>query len=139
MSTNDDATVDPDDTHCRHNRRPSVQFIAKDLIRRRSSGNDRQQQRLLSINSIHEARARESDRLTSYSENGTSQADSRREKHRTPPTAVSPRFVSSSSLATASDSDSDADDRNGVNTREMQHVGSLVVPVDCLTLQRLLF
>ena len=75
MSTNDDTTASPDESFTRHNRRSSVKFIAKDVIRRRSSGTERQQQRLLSVSSIHDARAHESERLVSYSESRTRQSD----------------------------------------------------------------
>lgn len=56
-----EALSDREKTHCRRNRRPSVQFIDKNLIRRRSSGLEKHSQhnqiqvpRLPSINSNDE-------------------------------------------------------------------------------------
>jgi len=56
-----EAITDREKVHCRRNRRPSVQFIDKNLIRRRSSGLEKHSQynqvqvsRLPSINSNDE-------------------------------------------------------------------------------------
>jgi hypothetical protein len=55
MSNNEhddeEAAVDREKAQCRRNRRPSVQFIDKNLIRRRSSGNEKSAQRLATNNS----------------------------------------------------------------------------------------
>ena len=51
------------------NRRPSVQFIDKNVIRRRSSGNEKPTQRLSSINSNAESESTDFDYLQQYSEN----------------------------------------------------------------------
>jgi hypothetical protein len=76
MSTNEndneEAAADREKARCRRNRRPSVQFIDKNLNRRRSSGNEKQQQqqqRLSSINSNHETESVDLDRSQQYSEN----------------------------------------------------------------------
>jgi len=70
---NDDeeAAADREKPRYRSDRRTSVQFIDKNLIRRRSSGNDKpaQSQRLTSINSNYESESFDLDRLQQYSEN----------------------------------------------------------------------
>lgn len=67
-ANDDEAFVDPDKGQCRRHRRSSVQFIDKNLIRRRSSGNDKSgpQQRLLSFDTPYELDDR--DRLEHYCE-----------------------------------------------------------------------
>jgi hypothetical protein len=73
MSNNEvddeEAAADREKARCRRNRRPSVQFIDINLIRRRSSGNEKQSQRLSSINSNLESESSDFDRLQQYSEN----------------------------------------------------------------------
>ena len=68
-----ESSIDHDKAHSRRNRRSSVQFIDKNLIRRRSSGNDKpvstQPLRLLSINSNCETESSDLDYLQQYSEN----------------------------------------------------------------------
>lgn len=68
---NDEAAADRETARCRQNRRPSVQFIDKNLIRRRSSGNEKptsaQPQRLSSINSNYEVDPNDIDHLQQYS------------------------------------------------------------------------
>jgi hypothetical protein len=67
-----EAASDREKALCRRNRRTSVQFIDKNLIRRRSSGNDKPTQaqpRLLSINANGETEAVDLDYLQQYSEN----------------------------------------------------------------------
>lgn len=68
----EEAAADREKARCRRNRRPSVQFIDKNLIRRRSSGNEKspqvQSQRLLSINSTAEIDSVDLDHLQHYSE-----------------------------------------------------------------------
>ncbi len=49
-----EALAEVEKIRCRSNRRPSVQFIDKNVIRRRSSGPDKQQPRLPSISSKFE-------------------------------------------------------------------------------------
>jgi hypothetical protein len=71
---NDDeeAAADREKARCRRNRRTSVQFIDKNVIRRRSSGNEKasqSQSRLLSINSNCETDSSDFDHLQQYSEN----------------------------------------------------------------------
>jgi len=69
---NDDeeAAADREKARCRRNRRTSVQFIDKNVIRRRSSGNEKaSQSRLLSINSNGETDSSDFDHLQQYSEN----------------------------------------------------------------------
>jgi hypothetical protein len=72
---NDDqeAAADREKPRYRSDRRTSVQFIDKNLIRRRSSGNDKpaqsQSQRLTSINSNYGSESVDLDRLRQYSEN----------------------------------------------------------------------
>ncbi|CAF0942457.1 unnamed protein product [Rotaria sordida] len=98
----DEAAAEHEKVECRRNRRTSIQFIDKNLIRRRSSGNEKQgqpqqqqqqqqqPQRLLSINSSLDVESVDLDHLQQYT--------------------------------TASDSDSDADDDEcGVNIRALQH------------------
>ncbi|CAF1005467.1 unnamed protein product [Rotaria sp. Silwood1] len=89
----DELAVDPEKVQGRRNRRTSIQFIDKNLIRRRSSGNEKPQgqqtQRLSSINSTSDKDSVDLDHLQQYT--------------------------------TASDSDSDADDECGINIRELQH------------------
>jgi hypothetical protein len=76
MSNNEhddeEAAADREKARCRRNRRPSVQFIDKNVIRRRSSGNEKpsqsQPQRLLSINSNCETDSSDFDHLQQYSE-----------------------------------------------------------------------
>jgi len=100
-----EAITDREKVHCRRNRRPSVQFIDKNLIRRRSSGLEKHSQynqvqvsRLPSINSNDE----------------TESTDTVDEQKPSLPIQYS----------TASDSDSDAEDGSGPNIREMQHKNS---------------
>jgi hypothetical protein len=73
MSNNEvddeEAAADREKARCRRNRRPSVQFIDINLIRRRSSGNEKQSQRLSSINSNLESEPSDFDHLQQYSEN----------------------------------------------------------------------
>ena len=79
MSTNEhepDAEIVSDlaKARCRRNRRPSVQFIDKNLIRRRSSGQEKQQlvaqkAPLPSITSIDESEATDADQQQQYCEN----------------------------------------------------------------------
>jgi hypothetical protein len=67
-----EAAADREKARCRRNRRPSVQFIDKNLIRRRSSGNDKPTQaqpRLSSINSNGGIESVDYDYLQQYSEN----------------------------------------------------------------------
>ena len=67
-----EAAADREKARCRRNRRPSVQFIDKNLIRRRSSGNDKPTQaqpRLLSITSHGGNESVDLDYLQQYSEN----------------------------------------------------------------------
>ncbi len=72
---NDDeeAAADREKPRYRSDRRTSVQFIDKNLIRRRSSGNDKpaqsQSQRLPSINTNYESQSFDFDRSQQYSEN----------------------------------------------------------------------
>jgi len=69
----EEAAADNEKVQCRRNRRPSVQFIDKSLIRRRSSGNEKpsltQSPRLLPINSNCENISNDLDYLQQYSEN----------------------------------------------------------------------
>ena len=67
-ANDDEAFADPEKGQCRRHRRSSVQFIDKSLIRRRSSGNDKQglQQRLLSFDTPYELD--DLDRLQHYCE-----------------------------------------------------------------------
>jgi hypothetical protein len=81
MSTNEcdaaapEAVTDHEKTEIRRNRRPSVQFFDKNLIRRRSSGQEKQQQlqqqlpRLPSIDSNDESEAPDVDRQKHDCEN----------------------------------------------------------------------
>lgn len=77
MSNNEiddeEAAADREKARCRRNRRPSVQFIDRNVIRRRSSENEKsaqvQAQRLLSINSTGETESVGLDHLQQYSEN----------------------------------------------------------------------
>ncbi|CAF3591356.1 unnamed protein product [Rotaria sp. Silwood1] len=96
----DELAVDPEKVQGRRNRRTSIQFIDKNLIRRRSSGNEKPQgqqtQRLSSINSTSDKDSVDLDHLQQYKNNQYTDA-------------------------TASDSDSDADDECGINIRELQH------------------
>lgn len=76
MSNNEhddqEAAADREKARCRRNRRPSVQFIDKNLIRRRSSGNDKPTQaqpRLSSINANGGTELIDLDYLQQYSEN----------------------------------------------------------------------
>ena len=63
----EEAVSDREKARCRRNRRPSVQFIDKNLIRRRSSGLEKQQSlgqqapRLSSINSTEETESTDVD------------------------------------------------------------------------------
>jgi hypothetical protein len=79
MSTNEhnvdaEAVADLEKARCRRNRRPSVQFIDKNLIKRRSSVPEKQhpsiqrKSRLASIHSNEEAEAAEVDRQQRYCE-----------------------------------------------------------------------
>ena len=134
QNTNDDETfIDPDKGQCRRHRRSSVQFIDKSLIRRRSSGNDKQgqQQRLLSFDTTYESNDLE--HFHRYSETPLPREKSSGDplspgcdKHRDICfiDCSSTSFFSSSLLATASDSDSDADDETGINIRELSHVSA---------------
>lgn len=67
----EEAAADREKARCRRNRRASIQFIDKTLIRRRSSGTDKQTQvqaqRLSSINSDKDSI--DLDHLQQYSEN----------------------------------------------------------------------
>jgi hypothetical protein len=68
----EEAVADREDARRRNNRRTSIQFIDKDLIRRRSSGNEKTspiQRRLSSINSTCESGSVDVDYLQQYSEN----------------------------------------------------------------------
>jgi hypothetical protein len=69
----EEAAADNEKAQCRRNRRPSVQFIDKSLIRRRSSENEKQSltqsKRLLPINSNCENISNDLDYLQQYSEN----------------------------------------------------------------------
>lgn len=71
QDNDEEAAADREKARCRRNRRPSVQFIDKNLIRRRSSGNEKpvQSQRLTSIHSNHEIDPLDFDRSQQYSEN----------------------------------------------------------------------
>ena len=67
-----EAAADREKARCRRNRRPSVQFIDKNLIRRRSSGNDKPthaQLRLSSLNATGGTDPSDLDYLQQYSEN----------------------------------------------------------------------
>ncbi|CAF4648087.1 unnamed protein product [Rotaria sp. Silwood1] len=93
-----EAISDLEKARCRRNRRPSVQFIDKNLIRRRSSGLEKQptltqqRTRLPSISSTDEYES-------TYVDNQKPES-------------------------TASDSDSDVEDGAGTDIREMQHKNS---------------
>jgi hypothetical protein len=70
----EEAVADREKARCRRNRRPSVQFIDRNLIRRRSTGQEKQQQilqqsRLPSIHSNEELEATESEQPRRYCEN----------------------------------------------------------------------
>lgn len=71
QDNDEEAAADREKARCRRNRRPSVQFIDKNLIRRRSSGNEKPvpSQRLTSIHSNHEIDTLDVDRSRQYSEN----------------------------------------------------------------------
>lgn len=70
---NDEAAADVEKAQCRRNRRTSIQFIDKNLIRRRSSGNEKpgsaQPPRLFSIDANCERESSDLDHLQQYSEN----------------------------------------------------------------------
>ncbi|CAF3409965.1 unnamed protein product [Rotaria socialis] len=88
-----EAAAELEKLDCRRNRRTSLQFIDKNVIRRRSSGNEKQgqppPQRLYSISSHPDRESSDLDHLQQYT--------------------------------TASDSDSDAEDECSVNIRELEH------------------
>ena len=129
---NDEAAADRETARCRQNRRPSVQFIDKNLSRRRSSGNEKpasaQPQRLSSINSNYEVDPNDIDHLQQYS----TQLSFRKSNNRffllrfffskTQSLSQNRTNCLSFFLATASDSDSDADDQTTINIRELEHV-----------------
>jgi hypothetical protein len=119
--TQDEEAVTDREKGYRRNRRPSVQFIDINIIRRRSSGNEKQPQRLTSINSNRENQSNDPDHLQQNSENlilnknfFVNDTDGLR---------VYIYICFFFFLATASDSDSDAEDGSSINIRELEHVG----------------
>lgn len=107
---------------CRRERRASVQFIDKNLIRRRSSGNEKQttQQRLIGLDAAEELTDR--DHLQNYSENPKMFFFLNRSLIAFSFNEHLNIFLLFFFPATGSDSDSDDDDETGINIREMSHV-----------------
>ncbi|CAF4018250.1 unnamed protein product, partial [Rotaria magnacalcarata] len=105
-----EATAELEELECRRNRRTSLQFIDKNVIRRRSSGNEKQGQspiqRLYSISSRPDREPSDLDHLQQYKLTDAFY------------TIIVFLFLF---LATASDSDSDAEDECSVNIRELEH------------------
>ncbi|CAF3019471.1 unnamed protein product [Rotaria sp. Silwood2] len=93
-----EAISDLEKARCRRNRRPSVQFIDKNLIRRRSSGLEKQSQ-------VTQQRTRLPS-ISSNDEYESTDVDNQKPE------------------STASDTDSDVEDGAGTDIREMQHKNS---------------
>ena len=143
----DEAISDLEKARCRRNRRPSVQFIDKNLIRRRSSGQEKPQaefqpSRLPSIHGNDEPECADADApprdCESICRSNHQALFCRRRRRRKAPDFLASvvRHDDFLFLANASDTDSDAEDGTGPNIREMQHV-SANEPRACLSLASL--
>ena len=139
-AADEEAVSDREKARCRRNRRPSVQFIDKNLIRRRSLGAEKstqqpffQQSRLPSIHGNDEVETNDADPSQQPDcENAFPRCQceleiiivDKRETAReyTPDFHQGSLLFLSLILATASDTDSDLEDGTGPNIRELQHV-----------------